>query len=100
MKDTLKSFGKILSITLLIALLIIGVLFSLQNQVLVTVDLLLFSPIEGTLAFWILASFAMGVLISLLVLSLLYLRIQKRNIQLTLKIRSLQRQLDNNQTTK
>lgn len=100
MKTTLKTLSNVLATAMVIALVVIGVLFSLQNQELVNVNLLLFAPIEQTVAFWLLASFSVGILVSLLVFSLLYLRTQKRNMQLTLKVRSLQRQLDNQQTPK
>lgn len=89
----MKTLRRLLLIVLAIVVIVFGVLFSLQNQAVISVDLLLPEPLQNTTAFWVLGSFVAGVLLSLLVFSLLFLQAQQRNVRLNLKLKSLQRQL-------
>jgi len=89
----MRTLRRLLAIVLAIIVIVFGVLFSLQNQTLVTVDLLLPQVFQQTTAFWVLASFAAGVLLSLAVFSLLFLQAQQRNVRLNLKVNALRRQL-------
>jgi putative membrane protein len=89
----MRTLRRLLAIVLAIIVIVFGVLFSLQNQTLVTVDLLLPQVFQQTTAFWVLASFAAGVLLSLVVFSLLFLQAQQRNVRLNLKVNALRRQL-------
>lgn len=89
----MKTLRRMLLIVLAIVVIVFGVLFSLQNQAVISVDLLLSEPLQNTTAFWVLGSFVAGVLLSLLVFSLLFLQAQQRNVRLNLKLKSLQRQL-------
>lgn len=89
----MKTLRRLLLIVLAIVVILFGVLFSLQNQAVISVDLLLSEPLQNTTAFWVLGSFVAGVLLSLLVFSLLFLQAQQRNVRLNLKLKSLQRQL-------
>jgi uncharacterized membrane protein YciS (DUF1049 family) len=89
----MRTLRRLLAIVLAIIVIVFGVLFSLQNQTLVTVDLLLPQVFQQTTAFWVLASFASGVLLSLVVFSLLFLQAQQRNVRLNLKVNALRRQL-------
>jgi putative membrane protein len=89
----MRTLRRLLAIVLAIIVIVFGVLFSLQNQTLITVDLLLPQVFQQTTAFWVLASFAAGVLLSLVVFSLLFLQAQQRNVRLNLKVNALRRQL-------
>jgi len=89
----MRTLRRLLAIVLAIIVIVFGVMFSLQNQTLVTVDLLLPQVFQQTTAFWVLASFAAGVLLSLVVFSLLFLQAQQRNVRLNLKVNALRRQL-------
>lgn len=89
----MRTLRRLLQILLAIVVIVFGVLFSLQNQAVISVDLLLPQVFQQTTAFWVLGSFAAGVLLSLLVFSLLFLKTQQRNVRLALKLKSLQREL-------
>jgi len=97
-KKVFNTLRMLIAFFMAAVVIVLGVLFSLQNQSLISVDLLLPAPIEQTVAFWLLASFSVGVVVSLVVFSLMYLRTKKRSVQLSLKVKSLQRQLDNQKT--
>lgn len=90
----MKTLKRLLVLGLAVLVVVIGVLFSLQNQSMIAVDLLLPEPFQQTVAFWLLGSFAAGILLSVLVFSLLFLQAQQRAIRLNLKLKALQRQLD------
>ena len=89
----MKTLRRILAILLAILVIVFGVLFSLQNQAVISVDLLLPEPFQQTIAFWVLGSFVAGILLSLVVFSIMYLQAQQKQLRLTLKLNSLQRQL-------
>lgn len=91
----MKTLRRLLLILIAMVVIIFGVLFSLQNQTVISVDLLLPGVVQQTIAFWVLGSFVAGVLLSLVVFSLLFFQTQQRNIRLTLKMKALQRQLIN-----
>jgi uncharacterized membrane protein YciS (DUF1049 family) len=89
----MKTLRRLLFIVLAMVVIVFGGLFSLQNQTVITVDLLLPEAFQQTTAFWVLGSFAAGVILSLLVFSLIFLQAQQRNVRLKLKLNNLQRQL-------
>ncbi len=65
---------KILLVVVLLAMLALGVLFAVQNEVLVPLDLLVYRFEEHSLALWLLLAFALGGLFGLLASSLVLFR--------------------------
>jgi putative membrane protein len=94
----MKTLRRILAILLAILVIVFGVLFSLQNQAVIRVDLLFPQPFEQTTAFWVLGSFVAGVLLSLIVFSIMYLQAQQKQLRLTIKVKSLERQINKLET--
>lgn len=74
--------------------LVTGVLFSLQNQVAVKVDLLVVSPLEHSVAFWLVSFFVVGVAVGFLTLSLLVAKQRALIARLRGKVRRLEKQND------
>lgn len=89
----MRTVRRLLLIMVAIVVIVFGVLFSLQNQTVISVDLLMPQVFQQTTAFWVLGSFTAGILLSLVVFTLLFLQTQQRNVRLTLKLKSLQREL-------
>ncbi|MFV8817103.1 lipopolysaccharide assembly protein LapA domain-containing protein [Haliea sp. E17] len=65
---------KILLLVVLLAMLSVGVLFAVQNEVLVPLDLLVYRFEAHSLALWLLLAFALGGIFGLLASSLILLR--------------------------
>ncbi|MEY3017170.1 MAG: hypothetical protein RL336_305 [Pseudomonadota bacterium] len=94
----MKTLRRMLAILLAILVIVFGVLFSLQNQSVISVDFLLPQPFQQTTAFWVLGSFVAGILLSLVVFSIMYLQAQQKQLRLTIQLKSLQRQLSKLET--
>ncbi len=72
----MKQLRTIFTIILLLACVALGVLFALQNEQAVPLDMLFFSFSPRSLALWVLVAFALGGIVGLLVASLYMLRLR------------------------
>lgn len=70
----MKLLSKLLTVLIVLAMLGAGVLFALQNKVLVPLDLLVYTFGPQSLALWILLAFALGGVLGMLVSSVILLR--------------------------
>ncbi len=57
---------KLITVLIILATVGVGVLFALQNTVLVPLDLLVYTFAEKSLALWVLAAFAAGGIVGML----------------------------------
>jgi putative membrane protein len=67
---------KLLTILVVLATVVIGVLFALQNTTLVPLDLLVYTFDPKSLALWVLAAFAAGGVLGMLTASGIILRLR------------------------
>jgi uncharacterized membrane protein YciS (DUF1049 family) len=72
----MKLLRKIITILIVLATTGVGVLFALQNKVPVPLDLLVYTFEPKSLALWVLAAFALGGLLGLLISSVIMVRMQ------------------------
>jgi uncharacterized membrane protein YciS (DUF1049 family) len=72
----MKFLRKILTILIMLATIGIGVLFALQNKVLVPLDLLVYTFEPKSLALWVLGAFALGGLLGMLISTALMVRLR------------------------
>jgi uncharacterized membrane protein YciS (DUF1049 family) len=72
----MKFLRKIITILIVLATTGVGVLFALQNKVPVPLDLLVYTFEPKSLALWVLAAFALGGLLGLLISSVIMVRMQ------------------------
>jgi putative membrane protein len=70
----MKLLRKLLTVLIVLAMLGAGVLFALQNKVLVPLDLLVYTFGPQSMALWILLAFALGGLLGMLVSSVILVR--------------------------
>jgi putative membrane protein len=67
---------KLLTILVVLATVVVGVLFALQNTTLVPLDLLVYTFDPKSLALWVLAAFAAGGVLGMLTASGIILRLR------------------------
>jgi len=67
---------KILTLVLVIAMLVAGVLFAVQNKEPIALDLLVYTFAPHSLALWVLAAFALGGIAGMLASSAVILRLR------------------------
>ena len=67
---------KLLTILVVLATIVVGVLFALQNTTLVPLDLLVYTFAPKSLALWILAAFAAGGILGMLTATGIILRLR------------------------
>lgn len=67
---------RLLTILIVLATIVVGVLFALQNTTLVPLDLLVYTFDPKSLALWILAAFAIGGVVGMLTASGIILRLR------------------------
>jgi uncharacterized membrane protein YciS (DUF1049 family) len=72
----MKFLRKILTILIVLATIGVGVLFALQNKVPVPLDLLVYTFEPRSLALWVLAAFALGGLLGMLISSVIMVRMR------------------------
>jgi uncharacterized membrane protein YciS (DUF1049 family) len=70
----MKPLRKLLTIIIVLATLIIGVLFALQNKAPVPLDLLVYTFEPQSLALWVLVAFALGGLLGMFISSVILVR--------------------------
>ncbi|MEH6635222.1 MAG: LapA family protein [Halioglobus sp.] len=72
----MKFLRNILTVLLVLATIAVGVLFALQNKMPVPLDLLVYTFEPQSLALWILAAFAVGGILGLLISSAILVRLR------------------------
>ena len=72
----MKFLRKILTVLIVLATVAVGVLFALQNKIPVPLDLLVYTFEPRSLALWVLAAFALGGLLGMLISSMIMLRMR------------------------
>lgn len=72
----MKFLRKILTILIVLATIGVGVLFALQNKLAVPLDLLVYTFEPRSLALWVLAAFALGGLLGMLISSVIMVRMR------------------------
>ncbi|KZX60559.1 hypothetical protein A3709_00360 [Halioglobus sp. HI00S01] len=70
----MKLLRKLISIALILAFAAVGVLFALQNEQLVPLDMLFYTFQPHSLALWVLSAFAIGGVLGLLLSSGMIMR--------------------------
>lgn len=70
----MKQLRKLLTAIVVLAMLVVSVLFALQNKVLVPLDLLVYTFAPHSLALWVLVAFAIGGSLGMLVSSVILVR--------------------------
>lgn len=90
---------RILVVVLLLLVLIFGLLFSLQNHQSVPLDLLVLQLQARPIAVWLLATFAIGGLVGLLVGSIALLRVQASRYRLRRRLESCEKELSELKST-
>ena len=83
----MKPLRKLLTVLVVLAMLIVSVLFALQNKVQVPLDLLVYNFGPQSLALWVLVSFVLGGLLGMIISSVILLRTRA-------SLRSARRQLE------
>lgn len=87
----MRLLRNIFTILVVLAMIGIGVLFSLQNKVAVPLDLLVYTFEPQSLALWILAAFAIGGALGMLISSAIMVRLRA-------SLAASKRQLDKSHT--
>ena len=67
---------KLLTLLVVLAAIVVGVLFALQNTALVPLDLLVYTFEAKSLALWVLGAFALGCVLGMLTASGIILRLR------------------------
>jgi lipopolysaccharide assembly protein A len=83
----MKLLRKLLTVFVVLATLVAGVLFALQNKTPVPLDLLVYTFEPQSIALWILVAFALGGLLGMIVSAAILVRTRA-------SLRSCRRQLD------
>ncbi len=83
----MKLLRKLLTVFVVLATLVTGVLFALQNKTPVPLDLLVYTFEPQSIALWILLAFALGGLLGMIVSAVILVRTRA-------SLRSCRRQLD------
>lgn len=87
----MKLLRNILTVLFLLAMIIVGVLFALQNKSPVPLDLLVYTFEPKSLALWVLGAFALGGVLGMVVSSFILVRMRA-------SLGSSRRQLDKART--
>jgi putative membrane protein len=72
----MKFLRNLLTVVIVLATLAVGVLFALQNKMPVPLDLLVYTLEPRSLALWVLAAFAVGGVLGMLISSVILVRKQ------------------------
>jgi putative membrane protein len=89
----MRWISRLLIVLLLLVVLVIGLLFSVQNATEVSVDLLVLQTSARPLATWLIAAFVAGGIAGLLADSIALLRLQSRQMQLKRRLTSCEKEL-------
>lgn len=72
--DSMKPLRKLLTVLIILATLVVGVLFALQNTIQVPLDLLVYSFGAQSLALWVLLAFVLGGVLGMIISSIILVR--------------------------
>lgn len=72
----MKFLRNLFTVVIVLATVAVGVLFALQNKVPVPLDLLVYTFEPRSLALWVLAAFAVGGVLGMLISSVILVRMQ------------------------
>ena len=72
----MKLLRNLLTVVIVLATLAVGVLFALQNKMPVPLDFLVYTFEPKSLALWVLAAFAVGGVLGMLISSVILVRMQ------------------------
>jgi len=72
----MKFLRNLLTVVIVLATVAVGVLFALQNKMPVPLDLLVYTFEPRSLALWVLAAFAVGGVLGMLISSVILVRMQ------------------------
>jgi putative membrane protein len=70
----MKQLRKLLTVIVILAMLVVSVLFALQNEAAVPLDLLVYTFGPQSLALWVLVAFALGGVLGMIVSSVILVR--------------------------
>ena len=70
----MKPLRKLLTVLIILATLVVGVLFALQNTIRVPLDLLVYSFGAQSLALWVLLAFVLGGVLGMIISSIILVR--------------------------
>lgn len=70
----MKPLRKLLTVLIILATLVVGVLFALQNTIQVPLDLLVYSFGAQSLALWVLLAFVLGGVLGMIISSIILVR--------------------------
>lgn len=84
---------RLLVILLLLGVLVLGLLFAIQNTTEVPVDLLVLQTVPRPLATWLIVAFVLGGVFGLLAGSAALLRLQARQMQLRRQLGNCEKEL-------
>ena len=85
---------RLLTVIVILVMLLIGVLFSIQNTALVPLDLLIVSLPERSVALWVLLAFSLGAVVGMLASSGIILKLRKDLFSLRGQAQKSQREAD------
>ena len=89
---------RITVVLLLLAILLIGMLFSIQNSATAPLDLLVIQLSEQKVALWVLLAFAIGGIVGMLISALTIVRLKGDLMLLRRKLAKSDKELDNLRT--
>lgn len=90
----LKWIKRLSALALLLAVLVFGVFFTLQNTQPIALDLLFIVLPEQYLALWVLSAFALGGVVGVIVSSLAIVQLRGRQLSLQRKLHRQEKELD------
>jgi putative membrane protein len=90
----LKWIKRLLSLALLLAVLVFGVFFTLQNTQAIGLDLLFIVLPEQYLALWVLSAFALGGIVGIVVSSVAIIQLRGGQVSLRRKLERREKELD------
>jgi len=90
----LKWIKRLSALALLLAVLVFGVFFTLQNTQPIALDLLFIVLPEQYLALWVLSAFALGGVVGVIVSSLAIVQLRGKQMSLQRKLQRQEKELD------
>jgi putative membrane protein len=90
----MKFLRKIMTVLIVLATLAVGVLFALQNKAPVPLDLLVYTFEPRSLALWVLAAFALGGVLGMVMSSGILLRMRAANSSSKRKLAKTRAEVD------
>lgn len=95
----MRFLKRLVVVLLVIAVLLVGILFTLHNTTPVTIDLILVTLPQASLSLWILGAFALGGVLGILLSSLMLMSLKTRLYYLNKKMQSSRQELNKLRTS-